>query len=321
MVSFIVPCYNYAHFLGECVSSILSQTYPDFEVLIMDNNSPDNTPEVAASFGDPRVIHIRNEQNIGVIANINKGLALAKGEYVWLVNADDKLRNNRALEKFMRFLEKNPGVGFIVSPVVVLRDGKEDDELLGFTNLGPTDKLMKSPEVGYKALNGCPVSIIAALIKKRYLLEIGGFRPELPINSDWYLLGALGMAHDVGYVAEPMVNFRIHGSNSSTSSSVDFHRNQNLATFHLLRHRAEDLGLWTLAWAYQTEIPKIFVRVGRQAYRSGNLDFARENFRLALRSGAQSRRAYTGLFWVFIGKLKKFLQFPLRKTKSLSKTK
>src|SRR2546428_2047859 len=77
MVSFIVPCYNYAHFLGECVSSILRQSYTRFEVLIMDDQSPDNTPEVAGAFGDARVVHIRNERNLGLIANINKGLELA----------------------------------------------------------------------------------------------------------------------------------------------------------------------------------------------------------------------------------------------------
>ncbi len=321
MISFIVPCYKYAHFLGECVSSILSQTYQDFEVLIMDNHSPDNTPEVAASFGDPRVIHIRNEQNIGVIANINKGLALAKGEYVWLVNADDKLRNNQALEKYMRFLGKNPGVGFVVSPVIVIRDGKEETRALGFTDWGPTDKLIKAPEVGYKALKGCPACAIAALVKKSYLLEIEGFRPGLPTNSDWYFLGALGMEHDVGYVAEPMANFRIHGSNLSANSSGDFHRDQNLATIQLLSRRAEALGLWTLAWAFQAEIPKIFVRVGRAACRNGNLDFARENFMLAMSNSAHCRRAYTGLFWVFIGKAKHLLQSPLRIINSLLKTK
>src|SRR6478672_7594179 len=58
-VSFVVPCYRLAHLLGECVDSILAQSYGDFEVLIMDDCSPDATPEVAASFSDPRVRHVR----------------------------------------------------------------------------------------------------------------------------------------------------------------------------------------------------------------------------------------------------------------------
>ena len=65
MVSFVVPCHKLAHWLPDCVASILSQTCRDFEVLIMDDCSPDNTSEVARSFQDPRVRYIRNETNLG----------------------------------------------------------------------------------------------------------------------------------------------------------------------------------------------------------------------------------------------------------------
>ena len=60
-VSFVVPCYKLAHLLPECINSILGQTYSDLEVLIMDDCSPDNTAEVARSFNDLRVKHIRND--------------------------------------------------------------------------------------------------------------------------------------------------------------------------------------------------------------------------------------------------------------------
>src|SRR5256885_12941816 len=212
MVSFIVPCYNYAHFLGECVSSILRQSYTQFEVLIMDDQSPDNTPEVAGAFRDARVVHIRNERNLGLIANINKGLELARGEYVWAISADDRLRNDYALERYVRFMEGHPEAGFVFSPAIPLREGKEEAAPLSYTNCGPCDKLIKAPEMGYKALNGCPVCGPAALVRRRFFQEVGGYRPELPRNADWYMFGALGMAHDVGYVAEPMANFRFHGS-------------------------------------------------------------------------------------------------------------
>jgi glycosyltransferase involved in cell wall biosynthesis len=71
IVSFVVPCYKLAHLLRECVESILSQTYGDFEVLIMDDCSPDNTPEVAQSFQHPRVKYVRNDPNLGHLRNYN----------------------------------------------------------------------------------------------------------------------------------------------------------------------------------------------------------------------------------------------------------
>src|SRR5258706_15476525 len=98
-VSFVVPCYKLAHLLPECVHSILGQTYGDFEVLIMDDHSPDNTAEVAQAIKDPRVRYIRNDPNLGSLRNYNKGIGLARGKYVWLISADDYLRRPHVLER------------------------------------------------------------------------------------------------------------------------------------------------------------------------------------------------------------------------------
>src|SRR5205085_7865147 len=85
-VSFVVPCYKLAHLLRDCVESILSQSYRDVEVLIMDDCSPDDTPSVAASFDDSRVRSIRNPVNLGHVRNYNEGIRLSRGEYVWIMS-------------------------------------------------------------------------------------------------------------------------------------------------------------------------------------------------------------------------------------------
>src|SRR2546425_3448751 len=110
MVSFVVPCYNLAHLLPECINSILCQTYGDFEVLIMDDCSPDKTAEVAQSFRDHRVKHIRNEPNVGHLRNYNNGIALSQGKYVWLISADDCLRRPYILQRYVDLLNRNPRV-------------------------------------------------------------------------------------------------------------------------------------------------------------------------------------------------------------------
>jgi glycosyltransferase involved in cell wall biosynthesis len=115
-VSFVVPCYKLAHLLRECVDSILSQSHKDLEVLIMDDCSPDNTAEVAASFADSRVIYVKNESNIGHLNNYNKGINMARGQYVWLLSADDYLRRDYVVERYVRVMEEHPGVGLRVLP-------------------------------------------------------------------------------------------------------------------------------------------------------------------------------------------------------------
>jgi len=110
IVSFVVPCYKLANLLRECVESILSQTYGDFEMLIMDDCSPDNTPEVAQSFQDPRVKYVRNEPNLGHLRNYNKGIRLTRGKYVWLISPDDYLRPPYILQRYVELLDRHPRV-------------------------------------------------------------------------------------------------------------------------------------------------------------------------------------------------------------------
>ena len=128
-VTFLVPCYKLAHYLEECVGSIIAQTYKDFEVLILDDCSPDNTSEIAKSFVDPRVRYIRNEPNLGHLRNYNKGISLARGQFVWLISADDKLRSEHVLQRYIELMNRHPEVGFAFCPGYGLLNGRETELL------------------------------------------------------------------------------------------------------------------------------------------------------------------------------------------------
>src|SRR5436190_9193490 len=130
VVSFVVPCYKHGHFLADCVGSILGQTFQDFEVLIMDDCSPDETPVIARSFTDPRVFHIRNERNLGHLANYNKGISLARGKYIWLINVDDYLQRPYVLERYVAALEGAPAASFVFCPAAAV-SGSTVKELQG----------------------------------------------------------------------------------------------------------------------------------------------------------------------------------------------
>src|SRR5258708_15157639 len=140
-VSFVVPCYNLGHLLGECVDSILRQTYDNFEVLIMDDCSPDNTEEIARSFQDPRVKYVRNDSNLGPLPNYNKGISLTRGKYVWLISADDYLRRPYVLQRYVELLEKNPHVGYTFCPGVGVKNGRET-EILEYSAQGHRDQIL-----------------------------------------------------------------------------------------------------------------------------------------------------------------------------------
>jgi len=85
----------------------------------MDDCSPDDTPRVAAAFTDPRVRYVRNEPNLGHLQNYNKGLSLARGEYLWLISADDRLRRPYVVERFVKRMDARRDAGLGAATFVV----------------------------------------------------------------------------------------------------------------------------------------------------------------------------------------------------------
>jgi len=226
-VSFIVPCYKLGHLLPECVESILSQTYRDFEVLIMDDSSPDDTPEVAKSFQDPRVKHIRNDPNLGHLKNYNKGIGLARGEYIWLISADDSLRSPHVLERYVQLMDNNPNVGFVFCPAMKLVDRREVG-VMPYSLVAGHDTVIS----GHKLLKDHLIfaNIVpapAAMARKKCYEQANFFPLDLPHTGDWYLWGMFALCTDVGFFAEAMVNRRFHESNMS----ADFCKEAALTMF------------------------------------------------------------------------------------------
>lgn len=124
LVSIIIPAYNYAAFLPECVQSLQAQSYAHWECLIVDDGSTDDTRQVAASFlQDPRIRYIYQE-NAGLSAARNTGLEAAKGDYIQFLDADDKIYP-RKLEKQVSQLEKLQGPSMAISDFEYSLPGKK----------------------------------------------------------------------------------------------------------------------------------------------------------------------------------------------------
>lgn len=114
VVSVVLPCYNASNYLQECLDSIFAQTFTDFELILIDDGSVDGTESIIKSNTDPRLIYIKNKSNRGVIHSLNKGIKLAKGEYIARMDADDIMAKNR-LQIQVDFLEINSDHGMVGS--------------------------------------------------------------------------------------------------------------------------------------------------------------------------------------------------------------
>ena len=109
LISVVLPAYNVQDTIGESIDSILSQTFTDFELIIINDGSQDNTEEVIHAYSDKRIRYYRNEKNEGLIYTLNRGLDLAQGKYIARMDADDVSLPTR-FEKQVKVMEESPNI-------------------------------------------------------------------------------------------------------------------------------------------------------------------------------------------------------------------
>jgi glycosyltransferase involved in cell wall biosynthesis len=125
-VSVIIPTYNRAHLIGRSIKSVLDQTFIDFELIVVDDGSTDNTEEVVKAYNDQRIRYIRYTKNRGAPAARNTGIRAARGEYIAFNDSDDEWLPQK-LERQMAFFERDQGgnLGLVVCDYWIVRKNKE----------------------------------------------------------------------------------------------------------------------------------------------------------------------------------------------------
>lgn len=123
LVSVVLPAYNAELYLKEAMDSILQQTFTDFELIILNDGSTDSTEDIILSYEDSRIVYVKNQENLGLIGTLNKGISLAKGKYIARMDADDIALPER-LNKQISFLEANTQYG-VVGAFAQIIDSKD----------------------------------------------------------------------------------------------------------------------------------------------------------------------------------------------------
>jgi glycosyltransferase involved in cell wall biosynthesis len=292
-VSFLVPCDKLTHLLAECVNSILAQSYRDFEVLIMDDCSSDRTADVALSFCDPRIRYIRNPVNIGHLKNYNEGLRRARGEYVWLISADDCLRRPYVLQRFVELMDRRPDVGLAFCPGVATdRDGREG-AIRG--SIGEADVIIDGRNFLSTLIESNCICRPAAMARRACYEQMGLFPLDLPYAGDWYAWCFIALHCNVAYFAEPMVNDRLHARTTTKRLARE--------TPHVLipdvvnvrqrlKRLAEERRLRPIARACSDGIAAVDVSLGDDRYEAGEFLFARHYYIRALRQNPWNVRTW-----------------------------
>jgi glycosyltransferase involved in cell wall biosynthesis len=198
-VSIVLPSYNRAHLIDRAITSLLRQTYKDFEIIVIDDNSCDNTFEVVAKINDSRIKYFRNDVNLGPSGSRNKGMQAAKGEYIAFQDSDDEWALNK-LEVMLSVFEsakKKPGMVFS-SVYQILSDGKKTKYPTGNIN-------MESASIYSSILFNNFVATPAAIITRDCFEKTGLFDTDLKCFEDYDFFIRVAKNYEVIHLAEPLV--------------------------------------------------------------------------------------------------------------------
>lgn len=215
-ISVVIPSYNYAHFIGDAIESVLNQTYRDVELIVSDNCSTDNTEAVLKRYaGDPRLSVYRNERNIGIIPNVNAGLRRASGEFVAFLSADDFFLPNH-LERTLAVLQQHSEVDIVYTGTLLSPASGIPYAVRSMPGQLPFDYVDIRDELVELLTTTCHVCLPTALFRRSLFDELGAFDEQLRIAGDWELALRFATAGKrFAYLRDPSVCVRLHGPQAS----------------------------------------------------------------------------------------------------------
>jgi glycosyltransferase involved in cell wall biosynthesis len=202
-LSVMVPNYNHAKYLPTCLKAILAQSLRPLEIIVLDDASTDNSLEVIRHFvaEHPIIRLVQNEKNLGVMPNLNKGVELSRGEYVYIASADDEVVPG-LFEKSMRLLVEHPEAAYCCA----MAEWRETFSTLTW-QMGtkmPNKECYLAPEELVKLGRQGRLALISSsgVQRRDFLRAAGNFPPQLRWHADWFAFYVTGLRHGVCFIPE-----------------------------------------------------------------------------------------------------------------------
>ena len=268
LVSIVIPCYKHAQFLPEAIDSALAQTYPNVEIIVVNDGSPDNTAEVCQRYNG-RIVYIQ-QQNKGLAETRNVGIRAAKGEYILPLDADDKI-DHTFLASTAPLLQ-NPSVGYVYTDICEFGGyhGKKG-------SVHPGSRTWNIPH-----LLIYNISVCTALYRKCDWERVGGYCRQFTRGSeDWdFWLSLVDLGMEGYYVQAPLFLYRRHSSGSMWSAMMSeaqaeiyallIQRHRQLFEKHWPELLAEWAKRYQISFAYILKVEPLLEEYYRQ--RPGRLE-------------------------------------------------
>ncbi|HBL09915.1 MAG TPA: glycosyl transferase family 2 [Cyanobacteria bacterium UBA11162] len=305
-VSVCIATYNRATLLPYAVNSVLTQTYTNFELIICDDGSKDDTPTVVNQWNDPRIRYIRHPQNIGRSKNMRSGFDAAGGDYFIKFDDDDAL-TPEFLEKTVAVLEAEPTVDFVCTNHWVINQNGERNESATIENSvkWKKDKLKEGiiPELIKQTFEYQSLQVGSTLFRRSCLEEVNYMRPEADGCEDYDLLVRLAIAGKQGYfLPEFLMEYRFHGGQTSLKQNLHFLSAKVfcISSYKFPTEELEKRRIKKLAWTKEV--------FGLRLIETGNTAKGRQMLRESAEVMGNSRRIQFGLILSYLPlSLRKFV--------------
>lgn len=204
-ISILTSCYNHAEFVGQLVESVYNQKGVDFEFIVIDDGSKDNSADVLSELSLKYGFYFEAQENMGFTKTLNKLLNKATGDYIVAIASDDVLSPGR-LKIQLDFLESNQDCALVCGDVIELNEKGEQGKRISH----PLDM-----ENIYKAIFLRDIFILAptVMVRRSVVSDLGGWDENLAIE-DWDMWLRIAKDHKLGYLNEVFAFYRIHSGNS-----------------------------------------------------------------------------------------------------------
>ncbi len=282
MVSVIIPTYNSARYLCEALDSVLCQRYPDYEIIVVDDGSTDDTERMIAD----RYPMVRYHfiENRGAAAARNFGISKAEGEFIAFLDADDRWLPEK-LEKQVRLLECDQRLGMVFT-----ENGFFNESGIVQERVNKRGRLMDGDIVRNIFLNSY-VATPTVMVRKRVLDDVGLFEEGLVVAEDDNMWMRIGMKYGIELIDDPLVQCRItDGSLSRKSHNISWGVRKHIEVI-------------------RTKYPKIYRRLGRSAIRRkySDLCFSEAYYAFSRDSHREARSNFIRSFFCYPFRMKPML--------------
>jgi len=202
-VSIILPTYNRAYCIRRAVDSVLNQTFTDFELILIDDGSTDETKAIVESYDDPRLVYIHNEGNQGQTKRLNDGLRLARADLIAFQDSDDEWLPTKLEKQVAAMRSQPPEVGLVYVDKWRFEPEREKFHWKSPTNM-PEDGIIFEKALDEQVYNIGPQSV---LIRRECFDKVGPFDERLTNFNDWDMFVRISRYFLFYHIPEPLVNY------------------------------------------------------------------------------------------------------------------